>query len=555
MALYPMPTPLRWLLLAFLLACLATASSIVTRLNTGLGSWSIFLLFCALPMAFATLKRAGWLEMIISSAALIGLVLLSQSVEEKCQWRVTLTIQHPDGPIVLHDGRGYVAPNTDPKCIPFHHINDAWSIRVADDTPCTASWSNGSAHIEVRSPLKDFFDRRSSERIPNAAINPLSLLFALCGVLLALWTRAMFKQTAQMNAPFITGAVVPLTMLLGVLIASAISSPSAWLSNEFLSRPDDWLCYESGARAMLTGNLFLMPPPGGVELWSLCYTAMIALLHGLLGPAIGALYIVQFATYLLLVPFMVRLVRPEDRSLLLATAIAALVFVGIDIDLHYAWRLLSDVAPLLLLTALFMALQQHRGPKLVALLCGLLYLFRLEFIGMGALVFVFFLLDPTRTSSKERMHFLGIYFLCLLPYFLRWFLFYGNIRPFPIAMEESGHMPMDVMLTSQHIALKFRALFGDYAAINADLRIRYHWFAVHALFLASITYTWIKGLFDRMSLFALACFGYTLATRMLSPSVGIYGHRHSLALVLLEMTFILLVVNASRSRSESVVKA
>ncbi len=548
-----MSAPLRWLTAFLLLACLALTSEIVTCLNSEVGGWATLLLLCTLPLAFASLHRAGQREFLVTLSVTLSLATLCYVVKSNAQWQLTITVERAEGVMTFEDGRRYVMHTADPARVPFHGINDAWAILAADDTPCTITWWNGTDREVVKAPLKAFFAERSMTGMGDALLVLLVLFLNMIPLLT--WARTFAKGLPTAADLLRSREGLALTFLISVLAASVISPPSTWLSNEFLSRPDDWLCYEGGARAMLKGNLFLMPPPGGVELWSLLYTPLIALLHVLLGPATGALYIVQFATYLLLVPMAVRLVRSGDATLSFTVLIAALLFVGIDIDLHYAWRLLSDVAPLLLLTALFVAIQQRRDPKLIALLCGLLYLFRLEFIGMGALVFVFFLLDPQRVSQKERVHFLGIYFLCLLPYLLRWFLLYGNLRPFPVAMEESGHMPMDVMLTSQHITLKLRALFGDYAAINPDLRIRYHWFAVHVLFLACIAYAWTKHLFDRVSLFALACFGYVLATRMFSPSVGIYGHRHSLAPLLLEMIIIVLVIDASRSRQGTTVNS
>lgn len=544
-----MSAPLRWLPAFLLLACLALASGIVTCLNSETGSWTILLLLCTLPLALVALPHAGRRELLVTIAITLALAALHFVVTRSAQWQLSITVERGEETITLLDNHGYTTPTDDPSRIPFSSINDVWAILDADDTPCTASWWNGSDHLEVKAPLKDFFKERSMAGIGE--VLPLIALLILTFILLLTWARVFVDQLPPIVDLLRSRAGFALTFLIGLMVGSAISPPSTWLSNEFLSRPDDWLCYETGARVMFKGNLLLMPPPGGVELWSLLYTPTIALLHLLLGPATGPLYVAQFGLHLLLVPLALRLVRSELTWHKTLVIFGALLFVAIDINLHYAWHLLSDVLPLLLLMGLFIAIQQRKDVRLIAVLCGLLYLLRLEFIAIGALVFVFFLFDRTRATRSARFQFAVIYLLCLLPYFLRWFVLYGNLRPFPIGMGDTGHLHMDVMLTTQHMYLKLRALFGDYAAINPDLRIRYHWFVVHALFAGAIGYAMIKRSFDRTLVFTLACFAYVLATRLLSPSVGIYGHRHSLALVLLEGIFIALVLDRGVFRTKT----
>ena len=544
-----MSSPIRWLIVILLLACLALASGIVTCVNSETGGWAILLLLCALPLALAALPHAGGRVLLVTIAITLALTALHFMVTRSAQWQLSITVERGEETITLLENHRYTTPTDDPSRIPFSSINDVWAILDADDTPCTVSWWNGSDHLEVKAPLKDFFKERSMAGIGE--VLPIITLLLLTFILLVTWARVFVDQLPPIVDLPRSRAGFALTFLIGVIVASAISPPSTWLSNEFLSRPDDWLCYETGARSMLKGNFFLMPPPGGVELWSLLYTPTIALLHLLLGPATSPLYIVQFGLHLMLVPLALRLVRSEVTWYKTLVIIGALHFVAIDINLHYAWHLLSDTLPLLLLMGLFVAIQRRRDVRLIALLCGLLYLVRLEFIGIGALVFVFFLFDRTRATRSDRLEFAAIYLLCLLPYFLRWFLLYGNLRPFPIGMGDTGHMHMNVMLTTQHMYLKVRALFGDYEAINPDLRIRYHWFVLHALFVGAIGYAAIKRSLHRTLFFALACFAYVLATRLFSPSVGIYGHRHSLALVLLEGIFIILVMDRSVSRTKT----
>ncbi|MBK8497644.1 MAG: hypothetical protein IPL52_02205 [Flavobacteriales bacterium] len=533
---------LRCLIALMLLVSLGLASAIVARWNEGASSWAILMLLCALPLAFASLRQARWLELAATAAALLGLVVLLIWTRSNANWRVHVTIDRPGDEVVLHNEQGFLAPATAPASVPVPAINDVWRILEPDSTPCRVRWTNGSEQLEVRATLAAFFRIRPMHGSGERPMLMLSL-WALCGALLLIWLRRFVLQWPPRGAILRSSSSIAMVFVGGVIVASAISPPWQWLNNEFLSRPDDWLCYEGGSRAMLNGNIFLMPPPGGVELWSLLYTPVVALLHVLLGPSTGPLYIVQFAAYLLLVPLFMRL-APDDRRWRALAATAALLFVLIDINLHYAWRLLSDVLPLLGMVGLFIGLRERWQAWSIGLLCGVLYLTRLELIALGPLVFAFFMLkDRTR---RDRQRFLTAYFAIALLYFIRWWLIYGNIRPFPIAMEGTGHLHADATLSLEHITLMFRALLGDYASINPDLRMRWHWLPIHALFITSIVLALLNRRFDRMLLFALALFGYLFATRLLSPSVGIYGHRHSLALIALELVFIVLVVDRHR---------
>jgi hypothetical protein len=534
-----MNAPLRWLLVAMLLTCLALASAVVVRVNQESGAWAMLVLLCAMPMALASLRHARVTELLLTAIVLLGLGGLHAFTKVTARWQVTVFIEHATGPITLSDRTNYVEPSREAERIPFASINDAWRILHADNTPCVASWTNGSDAYHVRAPLANFFQARSMHSIGDRPLTMLAL-FLLSAALLFGWWRVFLKHLPHRTELLWSGSSMALTFLLGVLIASAISPPHTWLSNEFLSRPDDWLCYETGARAMLGGNWALIPPPGSVEVWSLLYTPVVAALHALLGPSTRPIYIVQFAAMLLLIPLFLRLIGDAQRRLSIITAIAVLLLVVADINLHYAWHLLSDLLPLLLIVLLFITLKEKWDVRAIALVCGLLYLARLEMIGVGPLVFLF-LWGKERSTPRQRLHFVGVWLLCIAPYFIRWALLYGDVRPFPVAMEGTGHVPLDVMLTSEHMVLKLRALFGDYSAINPELRFRYHWLIIHVLFVGALGIAVVRRHADHLAWLALVLFGYVLLTRVLSPSVGIYGHRHSLALVLLEGLFVVLV--------------
>ncbi|MBK6754136.1 MAG: hypothetical protein IPG69_11225 [Flavobacteriales bacterium] len=539
----------RWAIVILLLACLVLASRIVTCLNSETGSWAMLVLLCALPLAFVSLRHVGRKELVSMVVIALGMAALHIAVMSTATWRLTIRIDGAERATTWVDEQRYAQPTIIPSRIPMHGINDHWSIRTADDTPTYAIWWNGSDREVVNAPLKAFFEKRPL--VDDGNLLPLLTLLALSILLLAVWVRAFAHGLPPLPELIRSRAGTALTFLLGVLCASAISPPPTWLSNEFLSRPDDWLCYEGAARALSNGDLFLSAPLGGVEMWSLLYPAVLAVLHGLLGPAMAPIHIVQFATNLLLVPLTLLLVRSSSKWFQFAIIAAALLFVLVDINMNYAWHLLSDVLPLLLMTGLLVAIQQQKDVRLIALLCGLLYLQRVELIGVGVLVFGMFLLDRERATRADRLNFLLIYGACLLPYFVRWFMIHGNLRPFPIAMGHAGQLPLDEMLTVEHMYMKLRVLLGDCGLFNHDQHTRYHWFALHAVFAGALGYVAIKRRFDRMLAITVILFTYVLATRMMSPSVGIYGHRHSLLSVLLEAIFILLVLDRTLFRTKS----
>ncbi len=536
----------RWPLILMLLACLALASDMVSRVNHALGCYAVLALMITTAMA-ASVHASGKRERAITILALMGMVLLHFAVRVFCQWSVEVVVHTAQGDHTIHGDHWYMDPTDDPAAMPFQGINDEWAVIKVDDTPCTITWWAGSEGVDQRAPLGAFFAARKLVGMPTPM--PLLALFSISILLLFVWSRAFIAQLPALSQLMGTRAGMSMVFIVGLLAASLVAPPHAWLNNEFLSRPDDWLCYEKGARAMLAGNVLLMPPPGGVELWSALYTPVVAVLHVLLGPAITPLYIVQYATLLLLVPLMLRLVRSQQPWFRSIVAVSTLCFVLVDVNLNYAWHLLSDTAPLLLLVALIAELRERRDPVRLAVITGLLYLFRLEFIAMGVLVFFCFLLKGS--TGRDRTRFILVHLCFLLPYFIRWWLLYGTVRPFPVAMEGTGHVPMEVLMTAQHITLKLRALFGEYSAINPHLRMRWHWIPVHAGFLITLGIALRKQIFDRQLVFILLVFGYVMLTRMFSPSVGIYGHRHSLALILLEGVLVLLVIDRWLLRAPS----
>lgn len=537
-----MYAPWRWYTALLLPACMVATSSAVHKLNTEAGGWCMAIMLLAIPLAWASLSSITPRHRAALTLFAIGIFILSGVVASRSKWHVIVAVPDPQGPHALSDGGSYLEPSLESERIPLMSVNDAWAIRSVDERICRIMWWNNCKHLTKEASLGSFFQERSGSlgiaRVPFLVL--VIMVLGSFGVSLHAFVRSVRAggwRCFPISMASFFGA--------GVLLACCIRSPSSWLDNEFLSRPDDWLCYEAGARAVLSGNLLLMPPPGGVELWSLLYTPLMAALHAMLGPAMAPLYVVQFASNLLVVPLGLRLFRQVSPSFRLLASIGLSLFVLIDLNLHYAWHLLSDVLPLLLVMVLLIALNEQRSAWLIGVLCGLLYWSRSELILIGPMVMVYLWWKRERISNERRIVF-ALWLVPVLLYLVRWYALYGTIRPFPLGMEGTGHVPLAVMFTVEHMILKLRALLGDYAALNPDLRIRYHWFAVHALFLFAVV-RWLRHTNGPgIAGLTFSVWAYVLATRMLSPSVGIYGHRHSLLLVLLEGLFVAFVIAQER---------
>ncbi len=520
-------------------ACMVATSNTVQELNAEAGGWCTAILLLAMPLVWASLSSITPRHRAALSVLAIGIFILSGVVDLRSNWHVIVSVPDPQGPFTLSDGRGYLEPSLEPERIPLMSVNDAWAIRSADERICHITWWNDRERITKVAVLSSFFNKRSETL--GSAWEPLLVLVIM---VLGCFVVSMHAFIGNLHARGWRRFPISLAGFFGagILLACCIRSPSSWLDNEFLSRPDDWLCYEAGARAMLSGNLLLMPPPGGVELWSVLYAPWVAAMHTMLGSATAPLYVVQFAVYLLLVPLVLRLFRDAAPAFRLIVGIGTWVFVSIDIDLHYAWHLLGDILPLLLLIALLISLNERRSAWSIGVLCGLLYWSRSELILIGPMVMVYQWWRRERTSNERSIVFV-LWLVPVLCYLVRWYALHGTVRPFPVGMQETGHLPLAAMFTAEHMTLKLRALLGDYSALNPDLRTRYHWFIVHAFFLFALV-RWIRTMNEHgIATLTFGLWAYALATRLLSPSIGIYGHRHALLLVLLEGLFVLFVLS------------
>lgn len=528
-------------------------AAIVQRLNLNAGGWVLLLGLLNATLVLAGAAAFGRRRILYHAILLASTLALFAHVDRGSTWRATCEVRAHGDTFILADESRYYAPTTAPNRFPFAMVNDVWAIRDTAGAACKITWIGLSDTVSTEAELGALFVPRN---VVPALYHPTSSAWIIIAALLLIGlmtfadiARHFFRGMTWSWETLTASRSAAIFFLAGVLVGSFKLHPTAWLSNEFLSRPDDWLCYEKGARQILAGNVFLIPAPGGVEMWSPLFTYVVAALHFLFGPAMGVIHIIMHGLHYVLIWAMLALLSMRHRWLVLAVAPGTLLFVEVDLNLHYAWHLLSDTLPLLLFTVLILAWERGRDLRVLGALCGLLYLARLELLWIGPLLLaVHYAYDHASISRRQMAGFSLAFLACVIPYLVRRHALFNDMLPLPLGMGESGHLHWRALLSTDHLLMKAKALFGRYDLLNPDLQFRFHWMPVHALFLVAVAHSIARRRTDRYIVFAISSWVCVLFTRMVSPSIGIYGHRHSLLLILIEMIVIVLVAGRLADR-------
>jgi len=535
----------RFAVVVYLVITLWLSAMIVHRLNLDAGGWVLLIGMVNASLLPASMKNFGRRRASYHMTVLVATFAVFLHVDRTSAWKATCEVRTGNEVFMFMDGTRYYSPAATPNRFPFAAVNDVWAIGGTQDVDCLITWTGPSDTITVRSGSASLFISRRNDPVPHATGDGAIPLVALVLISLAALVEIArhFGRDMRWSWAFLrTGKAAALFFVFGALMATVQLVPSEWLSNSFLSRGDDWLTYEKCARQILAGNVLLMPPPGDIEMWSALYPYLVAVMHFLFGPSLGALYVITHGLHGVLIWTMLMLLSQKNIALALATAMGTLLFVSVDLNLHYAWRLLSDTWPLVLLPLVLVAWKRGSDPRVLGLLCGTLYLMRVELLGIGPLLLAFILVYDRAKMDRLRIAGFSIMFLlCVAPYMARHYALFGDPMPWPLGMGASGHLHWRTLLSPDFLILKAKAIMGHYGVLNPDLRLRFHWMFVHGLFLLALIATIRERLTDRYIGFALVAWLYVFLTRMASPSIGAYGHRHSLLLILLEMIVIVLV--------------
>jgi hypothetical protein len=523
------------------LTALLFVSRLAYLLNADAGGW---LLFFGILLVLLSLVPTRWSpgRLMLHGGVALSLGLILWQVDRQAAWQASCVIQTSNGPVDIGTGARYLRPTHAPSQLQVHAVNDHWEISGQPaDAAVEVTWTKGNERLVTTCTHEDVFALRDTAwwAPEPAARFPLILTTAL--LLIALTDRLRgLPFTTFRGADFLRSfRSWPLVMALGLVFAAFMHPPHQWLSNTFLSRGDDWLHYERAARAMVMGDLSLMPMPGGTELWGLGYVPFVALLHGLLGPALWPVLAVQTALLTLLVPGICALVRNDRPGLNRVVAFGAAIFTFGDVVLPYGWALLSDTVPLVLLVALVVMARRGYAPTVLGLGSGLLFLLRAELIAIGPLL----LLTTVRgrpIDQRTILRFLLPFVASLVIYAARKFGLHGDLIPVPVALTNTGPTFWDRLIDRDELTHKFLLLLGRYDLFDPDFRVRWHWWPLHALFVIAMARAVLHHFLDRWVVFGSLAWAYVLLTRLISPSVGIYGHRHSLMLIVLEIMVVVL---------------
>jgi len=533
---------LRWAIPMLVTGTTAPATRSVYLLNHDLGGWVILLGILGIALSLgntAPVRRSRLLAhafLLICSFALFGWVNTHANKTVSCE------VDTGYRTVDLASGRRYTEWTTAPQAIQLYAVNDVWELRNTDTIHARVTRIGTQERTELF-PLKEIVKERSVQGHSNPA--PLSILVPLVILLLIMGSSAsltlvQFFGDGQFTLNDLrTRKGLVLFIAVGIIVAACKEPPSVWMSNQFQSRWDDWLRYGTAARDVLRGNLALVPMPGGLEMWGLGFVYFVAAVQAVLGPALTPVYIVLHGLHYAVVWVCIALVEPGKRWQPLAAGLLALGFVEVDLNLNYAWVLLSDTLPLPVLAILLVAAIRGAAPLWLGIGAGVLFLLRADYIVIGPLLALF---STWRKpfNQKDLARVLVPWGICVALYLLRKWFATGDLYPFPLPNTPDG-VAWDALFNARNFQDKTLALFGRYDLLSSAVRHRFHWWPIHALFAAALAYSAVAKRWDRWTLFTISLWIWFLCTRLATPSIGSYGHRHSLVLVLVEILVIVLV--------------
>ncbi|MBK7482994.1 MAG: hypothetical protein IPI72_09645 [Flavobacteriales bacterium] len=543
---------LRWSVPLLVVISTGLSARMVHWLNFDLGGWVILIVLLGLvfslgnvaPISKGTILLHGCL--FVSSCVLFGWVSIHATKTVRC------TVDTNHGTVDIASDTRYVDVPGIPEKIQIHAVNDVWELRNPDSVQVRSSLV-GDTGEEARIPLTDFLRERNGGRKSEAPSRTALIAMVLLFVISLLTTATAVAQFFT-GAPFTwrsmrTRRGLALFVVAGILLAAIKVEPTNWLSNTFLSRWDDWLRYGTAARAILAGNVALIPIPGGMEMWGLGYAYVVAVVQLILGPALIPVHVFMHGLNYAVVWACMVLVSPDKKWHALAAGAMALGFVEVDLNLNYAWVLLSDTLPLVLFAVILVAAIRGLYPRWLALGTGVLFLLRSDYIMIGPLLALFYLYRGS-FNPKAMAKWLVPWSLCVALYLLRKAVVTGDLFPFPLPNTSNG-IAWDALINAQNFKAKVWALFGRYDLLNTAAQHRFHWWPVHLLFLLAIVRSLVKRTGDRWVLFMASVWLWFLCTRLATPSIGNYGHRHSLALVFTEIMVVVLVFGRNGDSSDA----
>lgn len=522
-------TLIRWWPLGFSICSAAFTSRSVFLLNAADGGWALLLSLLTVVLAMCSKSSAlvlRWMMVVaLGCTLLFHLHCRSLALDT-----ATCSVETPYRTALMGTKARYVDGSVPLNNLQWYDINTLMDIHDTSGMATVARVHDADT-IHQRTSLSDLLRSRQPE--DTSAMH--WLLVGLLGTALANFILVLIAYSTQ--RPFNWDVLrsrsgLFLFVAFGSLVGSIKAPPSTWLSNNFLTRGDDWHRYIASSQDVLAGNWALIPIPGGVEMWGLGIVYFFAAVQFILGPALLLLSITLHGAHYGIVWALFALPDRKDKWAAVLLAFAALLYVEVDLNSRYAWSFLSDTLPLVLFAVLFVGVIRGHPLKWLGIGTALLLLLRADYIAIAPLLAVCLLMG-NRSKQKEWLALLLPIMVVLALYLIRRSLAYPSTVPF----TPNGH-PWEAVLSVQHFGPKLWVILGRYDLLHPSFHHRYHWWVVHVLFVASAVYYFVRVPRDRIVLFLLGSWLWFLVTRLTSPAIGIYGYRHSLVLVLVEMLFI-----------------
>lgn len=529
-------------LCALCLASMALGSRAVFMLDHDAGGWLVLGWLMTLPALMATLRKVTWGRLLLHALLLVVVASVWYQTTRQAHWTVRAEVDTTTGPWNLARQEGRVLPSLAPARIPLRVVDDSPAGVDKERDSVRITWQHPDSTIVLIAPLAECYQLRG-RGLPDERPVPWAMLLLGAMVLVA-FTDHLLRWRPWRHRPLEVLTHLPhgpaAWAVIGLLVAAVKHGPDRWLGNLWITRGDDWYYLARGVESILAGNVFLNPMPDSTEFWSFGYMYVVALVHVLAGPALSAVYAVQQGYHYLVAAALMALLPHGRNAIRLAVALGAVLFVEADLNRQYGWLLMGDTLALPLLLGLVIGLVRGLPAWGTGLLGGALFLARPEFLPIGALA-AWVVAGRAGARRRDVLWHLALWAVCVLIYMVRKSIVHGDLLPLPPHAQQGHAWAFSEPFFAQPLGKQVMALLGWFPALHPWMAIRWHWFAVHALFFAALVFATLRHLWDRPMAFVLAAWLVVFAGRLAAPSIALYGHRHSLALIALELAFVLLV--------------
>ncbi len=343
-------------------------------------------------------------------------------------------------------------------------------------------------------------------------------------------------------------------LLITFLLATIRIPPWTWSQPDTFGIGEDWTTYRDTAMHIFHGDLFLLHQGAGFrELTSLLYAGFVGVSYILFNGFDRPIYFIQHLTAAGIFITWFKLLRPlQKRPLKISLLAAAAFLLALDLLHNYSMRLLSENLTLPLLSVLLLLILRDKKLFWQGVLCGLIYLNRLELAGTGLLLLCFYVFEYIvfkKRILKQLLAFAIPFVLIAALYPLRNYVVYDKIRLLPDFSIEDGRVYNQFMVTekaarssihwevlAQHVLRQLNVFSGEEASWRSGVA----WYVIHAMLLLGLFWLMIKKHFAVKHLLALGFIASVTVPYFFGPIT--YGFRHSLPMAFAEVSLFFFII-------------